>query len=77
MRVLPSSPLISSVKNSNVPESVPGPNRLSSVSGSLGSIALRSLTFDPYSHSCLSWSVVMQSTSRAGFVTTEMPSLAT
>ena len=65
------------MKNSKVPESVPGPNRLSSVSGSLGSISLRLLTLEPCSQSCFSCSVVMQSTLSSALVTTEMPSLAT
>jgi hypothetical protein len=69
--------LITSVKKSNVPESVPGPNRLSCASGSLGSISLRLLTLEPWFQSFLSWSVVRQSTFSSGFVTTAIPSFAT
>ena len=73
----PFSPLISSVKKSNVPESVPGPNRLTFVSGNFGSIWLKLVTFEPLFHSFLSWSVVRQSILRSLLVTTAMPSLAT
>ena len=60
-----------------MPESVPGPNRLSSVSGKLGSISLSFVTLDPSFQSSLSCSTVMQSTFSSGLVTTAMPSLAT
>jgi hypothetical protein len=68
---------MTSVKKSNVPESVPGPKSVSSVSGSFGSTSLRLLTFEPWFQSSLSWSAVRQSTFSSGFVTTAMPSLET
>ena len=77
LRCTPSSPLISSVKKSNVPDSLPGVNRAISWSGSFGSISLYFVALASGPKISFSWSVVRQSIAVALLVTTVMPSFAT
>ncbi len=60
-----------------MPESVPGPNSLTSRSGKDGSTWLKLLTFESGSQIFLSCSTVRQSIGLSALTTTAMPSLAT
>ena len=71
-------PLIFSVKKSNVPESVPGPNSFSATSGKLERTSFQLFTFEPVFQIVFSSAVVRQSTQVfCVLTTTEIPSFAT
>ena len=71
-------PLITSVKKSNVPESVPGPKSFSGTSGKLERMSFQLFTFEPVFHVAFSSAVVRQSAQVFDLLTTtERPSLAT
>jgi hypothetical protein len=71
-------PLITSVKKSNVPESVPAPYSFSGTFGKLGRMSLQLSTFEPVSQIFFSSAVVRQFAQVfCRFTTSEIPSFAT
>ena len=77
MRLASSSPLISAVKKSNVPESVPGPARVIFWSGKLGSTWFQLSTLESGPQILFSCSTVRHvAQSFSLLVTTAIPSFA-